>query len=272
MKRAVFFADILGFSNLARASGAAGAIDALSDLYQLLSSDDELAQLLRSDVWQERYALSDSIFLVAEEPAAACKAGAEIFFHLAYLNHAGEAPVLLRGGISFGEALRVGPVFPDFASCNLVGEGVVRAVGLERAKTKGPRLLVDEETATALREDEGTEGWLLGVTREGDYELLWLLPPEPTASNGLLIGEVCETCFRLAGDHAPHPSYGAHYLGYLDLVAAALERLGRRLPSEARVAIARSGLGEHLAKLRAGLVGLPGAANQILDRLDALKA
>ena len=83
MDRIVFFADVLGFSSLARRPGAAGAVDALSDLATVLSSNDEIARLVRSDVWMERYGLSDSIFLVAEDPRAACAAAVELFFNLA---------------------------------------------------------------------------------------------------------------------------------------------------------------------------------------------
>ena len=58
MGRTVFFADVLGFSALAKTPGAVGAADALSDLAFLLSSEDELAKLLQSPVWAELVRMS----------------------------------------------------------------------------------------------------------------------------------------------------------------------------------------------------------------------
>src|SRR5436305_13092910 len=124
MPRTVLFADVLGFGNLARAPGATGAKDALSDVAYLLATDDELVQFLRQPVWKERYGLSDSIFLVAEDPVSACAAGAELLFDLAYINHSAETPVLIRGALAQGEADQVKPIFPESAKFNLVGEAV----------------------------------------------------------------------------------------------------------------------------------------------------
>ena len=74
MTKTVFFADVLGFGSLSTPPGASGAADALSDLAHLLSSEGRFVQLLQSPVWTERYGLSDSIFLVAEDPVQACAA------------------------------------------------------------------------------------------------------------------------------------------------------------------------------------------------------
>ncbi len=64
MKETVFFADVLGFSSRARLARAASAIEALSDVAHILSKDHAVARYLQLPVWRQRYALSDSIFLV----------------------------------------------------------------------------------------------------------------------------------------------------------------------------------------------------------------
>jgi hypothetical protein len=267
MSKTVFFADVLGFSSLSKTPGASGAADALSDLAHLLSSENELAKLLQSSVWTERYGLSDSIFLVAEDPIQACAAAAEFFFDLAYVNHEAEAPVLLRGAVTIGESLRVEPIFPESATANLVGEAVVRVVRLEESGPKGPRLLLSEETAKAWEESSQPESWLLSRLETGQAELLWLLPPDPTLANGLLIGEVCRMALRLARVHGTNPAFGHHYLGYLDLVAQSLQRLRALRPAEATVAIATSELEQEAPRLEHLLAV---AEPALLDRLRAL--
>ena len=267
MDKTVLFADVLGFSTLSKTPGAQGAADALSDLAFLLSSDDELAKLLQSPVWGERYGLSDSIFLVAENPVHACAAAAEFFFNLSYVNHTAEAPVLLRGGIAIGEAVKVGPIFPESAKFNLVGEAVVRAVRLESDGPKGPRLLLAEEAARALEDSSQPESWLLSRNEAGKAEILWLLPPDPALANGLLIGEVCRTAFRLAKANGAHPSFGYHYVGYLDLAVRSLQRLVSIKPEEGATALQISGLREEAPTLE-GLLLTPETI--LLDRLRSL--
>lgn len=63
-------------------------------------------------------------------------------------------------------------------------------------------------------------------------------------SNGLLIGEVCRTAFRLVREHGGNPSFGYHYLGYLDLAIRSLERLLALRPKEGEIALQVSGLKE----------------------------
>jgi hypothetical protein len=267
MDRTVFFADVLGFSTLSRTPGALGAADALSDLALLLSSEDELATLLRSPVWAERYGLSDSIFLVAENPVSACAAAAEFFFNLSYLNHTAETPVLLRGGIALGEAIQIRPIFPESAKFNLVGEAVVRAVRLESDGPKGPRLLLAEEVAQALETSTQAETWLLNRNEQGTAEVLWLLPPDPAQANGIQIGEVCRTAFRLAKKHGAHPAFGYHYRGYLDLAVLSLQRLLATVPEEGAIALKISGLKEEAP----ALVALLSTPETILfDRIRSL--
>ncbi len=155
----VFFADVLGFSALSRDANAAGAIDALTDLATIFSTQSNIARYLQAAAWRRRYGLSDSIFLVADDPMAACAAAAEIFFNVAYYNSQAEDTVLLRGAIAMGEVREIGPLFPETASANLVGEAVVRAVQLETCGAKGPRLLVSDEVAGALPADFAA--WML---------------------------------------------------------------------------------------------------------------
>jgi hypothetical protein len=269
MPRTVLFADILGFGNLARAPGATGAKDALSDVAYLLATDDELVQFLRQPVWKERYGLSDSIFLVAEDPVGACVAGVELFFDLAYVNHSTEAPVLIRGALAQGEADQVKPIFPESAQFNLVGEAVVRAVALEEKGPKGPRLLLAEEMAAAWEQSSQPQSWLLDRI-EGQAELLWLLPPDPAASNGLLIGEVCGTALRLVREHGANPRFGYHYIGYLDLVLRSLQRLLERNPSEGEIARRICGLAESRAAVQEVLMPRINLEAVLLQRLRDL--
>jgi hypothetical protein len=266
--KTVLFADVLGFSGLASAPRAEGATDALSDLAHLLSSSDELVTLLgsASSPWTERYGLSDSIFLVSEEPIRACKAAAEFFFNLAYVNHQARNPVLLRGAISIGEALQVQGIFPESSKANLVGEAVVRAVKLEEEGPKGPKLLLTQEAARAWEESSETPSWLLSRNERGQAELLWLLPPDPSMANGLQIGEVCRTAFRLAREHGTK-TFGYHYIGYLDLVARSLQRLRSARPEEAVTAIQVSALTDEVSSLEPLLL-TPEAI--LLDRFRSL--
>src|SRR5262249_52588892 len=86
---------------------------------------------------------------------------------------------------------------------------------------------------------------LLNRTIEGQAELLWLLPPAPAASNGLLIGEVCGTALRLAREHGANPRFGYHYRGYLDLALRSLRRLLDKNPQEGKIALTTCGLAQN---------------------------
>ena len=143
MIRTVFFADVLGFSNMSVEEGAVAAVDALSDLATLLSEEHVVARYLNRFAWEARYALSDSVFLTGESPVKVCVAAAEFFFNLAYYNTSRECPVLLRGAIAEGEVRYTPSIFPT-ATSNLVGAAVVEAVTLERLELRGPRLFVTE--------------------------------------------------------------------------------------------------------------------------------
>jgi hypothetical protein len=78
MKTAVFYADILGFSIAAAEPGAGRALGQLADVAQFLSTEDSLANYLQREVWNVRYGLSDSIFLLARDAADACLAAVMI--------------------------------------------------------------------------------------------------------------------------------------------------------------------------------------------------
>jgi len=272
MSRTILFADILGFGNLARSPGAEGAKDALSDVAYLLATEDELVQFLRQPVWKERYGLSDSIFLIAEDPLPACAAAAELFFDLAYVNHSAEAPVLIRGALAQGEAHQVKPIFPESAKFNLVGEAVVRAVALEEEGPKGPRLLLADEVAKAWELSEQPGDWLLDRNAAGQAELLWLLPPDPALSNGLLIGEVSGTALRLSLAHGANPRFGYHYIGYLDLVLRSLQRLVAKSPQEGRTALETCGLADNRAALEDLLRSQLNLESALWERLQDLTA
>jgi hypothetical protein len=265
-ERCVFFADVLGFGGMALAPGATRAVDALADLAHLLSSDDELISFLRSPVWVERYGLSDSIFLVADDAVAASVAAAQFFFDLAYVEHAADSPVLLRGALAKGEAFKVDPLFPETGTANLVGAAVVNAVKLESGPPRGPRLLLSQAVTSVLEASDRPASWLLDRGEGNQAELLWLLSPDPKNANGLLIGEACRTALELIEQHGEAPGYGHHYLGYLDLVTRSLDRLRERRPDEAAVALRKCGLRERAPRLES----FRQLDTLLLDRLRSL--
>jgi hypothetical protein len=234
--RVVFFADVLGFSALSRAANAAGAIDALTDLATIFSTRSNVARYLQAAAWRRRYGLSDSIFLVADDPTAACAAAAEIFFNLAFYNSQAEDTVLLRGAITMGEVREIGPLFPETASANLVGEAVARAVKLEGCGAKGPRLLASDEVVGALPAE--FTSWMLDRTAEGPAELLWPLAPDPKAAEPLMIADVCRAATRLLLRQWQDAEAAPHLVAYLDLLARALERLRERDANAAQTTLA----------------------------------
>jgi hypothetical protein len=232
----VFFADVLGFSALSRVANATPAIDALSDLATLFSTQSSIARYLQAPAWRRRYGLSDSIFLVADDPRAACAAAAEIFFNLAFSNSQSDDAVLLRGAVTMGDVREIGPLFPETAVANLVGEAVVRAVRLEKSGAKGPRLLVSDEVVGALPADFAS--WMVDRTAEASAELLWLLTPDPNATEPLMIGDVCGAACRLMLAQLKDAEAAPHLVAYLDLLARSLSRLRQRDASAADATLA----------------------------------
>lgn len=230
MVRTVFFADVLGFSSMSRTAPDL-AVDALSDIATLLSADHPVATYLNRHPWEERYALSDSIFLVGLDPVEACKAVAEFFFNLAFYVAEADHPVLLRGAVAHGEIQYAPPIFPTTTS-NLVGEAVVEAVTLERMDPKGPRLYVSGRVAEALQMSP-LHDWLLSPATDSLSELLWLLPADPSEVNPTLIARVAKGAARWFERSADQPRSGVHYVGYLELVVRSLLRLRERAPAAA---------------------------------------
>ena len=223
---AVFFADVLGFSALSRVANATPAVDALSDLASIFSTQSCVARYLQAPAWRRRYGLSDSIFLVADDPVEACAAAAEIFFNLAFHNSHADDAVLLRGAVTMGDVREIGPLFPETASANLVGEAIVRAVQLEKCGAKGPRLLLSDEVVDALPAE--FTSWMLDRTAEGPAELLWPLTPDPKVTEPLMVGDVCRAATRLLLTQSRDAEAAPHLVAYLDLLARALERLHQR--------------------------------------------
>ena len=255
MRAALFYADILGFAELAIRPRARGALEQLSDVAHLLSTEDSLAKYLQRPVWRRRYGLSDSIFLVGDDVIEASAAAAAFFFNLAFYNATLNLPTLMRGAITFGEVRQTRGIFPETGKENVVGEAVVRAVQLERSGAKGPRLLISPEVAHALKKSKLNS--LLDTPRKGVCELLWLLPPEISLTGGLLMGDVVDAALRLALNPTAGREAAPHYVAYLDLAIRSLLRLKRYSPEAAAVALKKESIEKHRDRL-----------DRVLDRLE----
>src|SRR5260370_34465593 len=240
MKTAVFYADILGFSIAATERGAGRAFGQLSDVAHILSTDNSLAKCLQREVWNARYGISASIFLLACDAADACLAGAEFFFNLAYYNATEKLPVLMRGSITFGEVRKTRPIFPETAKGNVLGEAVVRASSTNEAGRRGPRLFVSAEVAKALKKNSSKKH-LLDIHAETN-ELLWLLPEDLALAEGLLMRDVAGAASALAVSAGPTSAALPHLAAYADLAIRSILRLKQFNPDEARIAIRRSSI------------------------------
>lgn len=245
MVRTVFFADVLGFSSLSRSAPEA-AVEALTDIAILLSDEHPIAQYLNRFVWDARYALSDSIFLVGTQPAEVCRAVAEFFFNLAFYVAEADRPLLLRGAVALGDVRYADPIFPKTATSNLVGEAVVEAVTMEHCEPKGPRLFVSERVAAEIGKTS-LAGWLLSPVSESLSELLWLLPAEPERINQSMLQRVCQSGVAWFRQHGHQPGYGSHYLGYMELIVRSLLRLKERAPEMAEALKTQLGLPQVMA-------------------------
>lgn len=224
MATTVFFADVLGFSSMAMAD-VSRAEQALDDVALLFSDQEEISRFLqRGSPWRARYGLSDSIFLIADDPVAAAGAAAQFFFHLAFLNSSvPDQAVLMRGALAMGEVKELRPIFAESGKGNVVGEAVVRVAMLEKSGAKGPRLLIDESVATAVRGSGAS--WLV-ADDDGSAELLWLLPPDSSDVDLSLLRPVCAAAAH-AFLNAP-AEVAAHFVAYMDLVLRSLLRLAER--------------------------------------------
>jgi len=220
MSSVIFFADVLGFSALST-NDVGRAERALDDVALLFSDQDEITKLLQlGSPWTGRYGLSDSIFLIAANAPAAASAAARFFFHLAYLNASVSERVLMRGALARGEVRQCGPIFAESAKGNVVGDAVVKAVGLEKSGAKGPRLLLDDGVASEL--SGSPVSWLLS-DEEGPKELLWILPPDPADVDPSHLRPVVAAAAE-AFLNAPN-DVAEHYRAYVDLVLRSLLRL-----------------------------------------------
>jgi len=235
VSRIVFFADVLGFGAMSR-TDVVSAERALDDVALLFSDRDEITRLLQAgNPWTARYGLSDSIFLIANDTVSAATEAARFFFHLASMNATvPDQRVMMRGALARGEVRERGPIFPESAKGNVVGEAVVKAAMLEKSGAKGPRLLLDEDVARELA--GAPVEWLLDRER-GPAELLWLLPPDPADIDVSHLRPVfaaaADAFLRADQDHAEH------YVAYIDLLFRSLSRLQSREPDLA-AALARS--------------------------------
>jgi len=231
----VFFADVLGFSELSRQGASSGAARALDDIALLFSDHQEIAQHLNAgSPWTERYGLSDSIVLLALDPVAAVTAASEFFFDLAWLNVATpEQRVLMRGSITRGDVKKVPPIFKETGTANVIGEAVVRAVLMEKSGAKGPRLLIDDGVAHAIA--DAPCAWLIDRA-ESIPEVLWLLPVDPTGDL-FRLRAIAEGIVRsfLAAEGAA----AIHYVAYVDLLIRSLTRLRQHREQEALALVTR---------------------------------
>jgi len=268
MNTTVFFGDILGFSRASQTPGSPRAIDALSDVATILSSEHSVARYLQSPVWHRRFGLSDSIFLLAGDPEQACTAAAEIFFNLAYYNSRTSAPVLMRGAITTGEVRELGPLFPDTSTSNLVGDAVVRAVELEKCGLKGPRLLVSDEVMQAL--SRPIRDWMLDHLPGQPWESLWLLTPDPASISAEMIADVCRSAVEGLRRHAQDPQAVDHYVAYVDVVTRSLLRLRGRDRNAAAAVVDQASLKRARSELQVLLVTKGAREVEILNRLDDL--
>ena len=130
-------------------------------------------------------------------------------------------PVLFRGGISYGEA----EVVKTPAIClgrkirvpNVIGKGVVQAVGLEQRRLPGPRVLCDREFVDRLGEPATKY-----LRKEGDaWELLWpgfnYLEDNDERSQSYVLGELFRPASALWG-HFSGKNPERHYQAFLELI------------------------------------------------------
>lgn len=228
---AVFYFDVLGFSGMS-AGGGAPAVDVLGDLVVIFANERIREQMRK---WNRRYALSDSVFLTHSEPAEALRLAAELVFSIVFLlaqypQPLAPEPILVRGGLAYGDVQHVDGIFEG--TNNLVGGAVVEAVGLEKTeRVKGPRVLLNDafKNAVADRDPRLAEWLLRPISIPGVWEVLWLLPPEPSdvRHNERFVAKVCAAAVRLLETKGGRPTYGAHYRAFVLLAGRSIQRLKR---------------------------------------------
>jgi hypothetical protein len=222
-RAAVFFFDILGFTDLVDAD-LEGAVDALSDLATMLNLPEITGLIAR---WEHRYALSDSVFLTRTDCTDAAKAAADLMFNLVGFTLSQGRPTLIRGGLAFGEIEHVRAIFrlESDEPGNLIGPAVAQAVHLERAG-RGPRIFVSAPLATELgARAPALAAWLVEKGPAGVHELLWMLPPDgPEAFDEAGVADIWTRSLELLAQHGAHPEYGEHYREFVLLAARCLRR------------------------------------------------
>ncbi|MGH7924275.1 MAG: hypothetical protein ACREQH_06760, partial [Candidatus Binatus sp.] len=93
---------------------------------------------------------------------------------------------------------------------------------------------------------------------EGLAELLWLLSPDISLTEGALVGDVVAAAARLALSRRHRPAVTVHHVAYLALCLRSLLRLERRFPQAAATALKKA----NLKKIRARL-------DDVLDSVGA---
>lgn len=228
-QEAVLFFDVLGFRHMAGGTADA-AVDALSDLAEILRIPEIFN---RTEAWNHRYALSDSVFLTRQDAAEALRHASELVFNLVQLSAGREEPTLVRGALAFGEVRHIRGIFLATSEpANLVGEAVVEAVALTEAYgLKGPRIFLSDVLArTIANSDPELAEWHLQPTpAPGVWEVLWILPPEPSqfVQDELAVNEVCKLALRLLRRNGGHLIYGAHYREFASLAGRCIERVAK---------------------------------------------
>lgn len=272
---AVFYGDVLGFKARIKARDG-GELDALSDLALMLS--DPLSKQTGQDRWQHRYALSDSVFLTHEDPAAALRAGADLMFNLAYYNKDEEAATLIRAGMAFGPVQHVKGIFLDTGQepANLVGEGVLQAIELaEETGMKGPRVLLAESIVEEVRKRDASliERIVIPTEIAGVWEMAWLLPANVEELNGLQLRNIGEMAMRFLRRWGGHPKIGAHYREFMMLVLRSVAKM-KRWSREERQRLGDTSIVDKRALLDALALttGLPGdfkvQVGSILEQIE----
>lgn len=96
---------------------------------------------------------------------------------------------------------------------------------------KGPRIFLSEALAgTIAGSDPDLAGWQLRPTSApGVWEVLWILPPEPSqfVQDELVVNDLCKLALRLLRRNGGHPIYGAHYREFVSPAGRCIERVAK---------------------------------------------
>ena len=267
-RAAVFFFDILGFADLVD-DDHDRAVDALSHLAAVLNLPGIADQTAR---WEQRYGLSDSVFLTHRDATVAVQAAADLMSNLVSFTMDELKPTLVRGALALGEVEHVRGLFDLGATvpANLVGSAVTEAVRLER-QGRGPRIFVSATAAAAITaRDAALANWLLARV-EGDVsELLWPLSSGgPQTFDDAAFLDVCTHALRLFEAHAAHPESGAHYREFVLLIARSLATARQAVGAGAFTPRIRLDEALTLAEVRAACRMAESLPDRFFERLTA---